>query len=39
MAGMTNLEIRKLTERHIGSSGGYLGTFDSHPTLTKCVIT
>lgn len=35
MAGMTKLEIRKLTERYIGSSGGYLGTFDSHPTLSR----
>ena len=34
MAGMTNLEIRKLTERYIGSSGGYLGTFDSHSVLS-----
>ena len=35
MAGMTSLEIRKLTERYIGSLGGYLGTFDSHPTLAR----
>ena len=35
MAEMTKLEIRKLTERYIGTSGGYLGTFDSHPTLSR----
>lgn len=35
MAGMTSLEIRKLTERYIGSSDGYLETFNSHPTLSR----
>jgi hypothetical protein len=28
---MDRLEINKLMERYIGSSGGYLGTFGSHP--------
>ena len=32
---MTKLEIRKLTERYIGTSGGYLGTFKSHTDLSN----
>ena len=35
MAGMNKLDVRKLMERYIGSSAGYLGTFDSHPTLSR----
>lgn len=35
MAKVTRLEIHKLTERYIGSSGGYLGTFGSHPELLR----
>ena len=32
---MTKLEIRKLTERYIGTSGGFLGTFKSHLDLSR----
>jgi hypothetical protein len=38
MEGMSRLDVRKLMERYIGSSGGYLGTFDSHPTLSRFYI-
>jgi hypothetical protein len=38
MAGMTTLEMRRLMERYIGSSGGYLGTFGEHPELTRFYI-
>lgn len=33
MERMNRLEINKLMTRYIGSSGGYLGTFGSHPEL------
>jgi hypothetical protein len=33
MEKMSRLEINKLMERYTGSSGGYLGTFCSHPEL------
>lgn len=33
MEKLSRLEINKLMERYIGSSGGYLGTFSSHPEL------
>ena len=32
---MNRLQINKLLERYIGSSGGYLGTFSSHPELLR----
>ena len=32
---MSRLEINKLMERYIGSSGGYLGDFGSHPELLR----
>jgi hypothetical protein len=35
MEKMSRLEINKLMERYIGSSGGYLGTFGSHPELLR----
>src|SRR4051794_36576483 len=35
MEKMGRLEINKLMERYIGSSGGYLGTFGSHPELLR----
>jgi hypothetical protein len=35
MNGMSRLDIRRLVERYIGSSMGYLGTFGSHPDLTR----
>lgn len=33
--GLTKLEIRRLTERYLGTSGGYLGSFKSRPQLEK----
>jgi hypothetical protein len=38
MEKMSRLEINKLMERYIGSSGGYLGTFSSHPDLLRFYI-
>jgi hypothetical protein len=38
MEKMSRLEINKLMERYIGSSGGYLGSFNSHPTLLSFYI-
>lgn len=35
MEKMSRLEINKLMERYIGSAGGYLGTFGSHPELLR----
>ena len=35
MEKMTRLQINKLMERYIGSSGGYLGSFGSHPDLLR----
>lgn len=35
MGKMSSLEINKLMERYIGSSGGYLGNFGSHPELLR----
>ena len=35
MEKLSRLEINKLMERYIGSSGGYLGTFGSHPELLR----
>src|SRR5436309_8139497 len=35
MGKMSRLEINRLMERYIGSSGGYLGTFGSHPELLR----
>lgn len=35
MEKMSDLDIRKLMNRYIGISGGYLGTFGSHPELTR----
>jgi hypothetical protein len=35
MEKMGRLEINKLMERYIGSSGGYLGSFGSHPELLR----
>jgi hypothetical protein len=35
MEKMSRLEINKLMERYIGSSGGYLGSFGSHPELLR----
>ena len=35
MEKMSRLDINKLMERYIGSSGGYLGTFGSHPELLR----
>jgi hypothetical protein len=38
MEKMSRLEVNKLMERYIGSAGGYLGSFDSHPTLLSFYI-
>ncbi|OAI45549.1 hypothetical protein AYO44_12860 [Planctomycetaceae bacterium SCGC AG-212-F19] len=38
MEKMNRLEINKVMERYLGSSGGYLGSFDSHPTLLRFYI-
>ena len=35
MGKMSRLEVNKLMERYIGSSGGYLGDFGSHPELLR----
>ncbi len=35
MERLSRLEINKLMERYIGSSGGYLGSFGSHPELLR----
>ncbi len=35
MEKLSRLEINKLMERYIGSSGGYLGDFGSHPELLR----
>jgi len=35
MEKLSRLEINKLMERYIGSSGGYLGSFGSHPELLR----
>ena len=38
MGKMSRQEINKLMERYIGSSGGYLGDFGSHPELLRFYI-
>ncbi len=35
MEKLSRLEVNKLLERYIGSSGGYLGSFGSHPELLR----
>jgi hypothetical protein len=38
MEKLSRQEINKLMERYIGTSGGYLGSFGSHPELLRfCV--